>query len=663
MCIMRRLRLLLISFAPLVLLFLAGRATSQTASDQPAYRDPKLPVGERVADLLGRMTLKEKVAQTHALWKSKDLIMDEQGNFSPAKARDVMKHGIGQITRASGNKGPRENAESTSAIQKFLTEQTRLGIPAMVHEEGLHGFVAQGATSFPQAIALASTWDVDLVERVFGVAAAEMRSRGAQQALTPVLDLARDPRWGGTEETYGEDPYLVSRLGVACVRGFQGPPGVIDRQHVIATAKHFAVHGQPEAGINVAPANYSELVVREYLLLPFQKAIREAGAMCVMPSYNEVDGVPSHGNPGLLQRVLREESGFRGFIVSDYHAIPQLESLNHVVANKADAARLALESGVDVELPDIDCYALLADQIRQGSISEATLDKPVARILRAKFLAGLFEDPYVDPDNALRGNNQPVHRELALRAVREAIVLPKNRNNLLPLDRAKIKSLAVISPNAAPCRLGGYSADPGRCESGLDGITAFAGDKIRVNYAEGVKFTENDKGWQSWYLDEAVPADPVQDEQSIAEAVKVAKASDVAVLFLGGNEQTCREAWSASHPGDCDSLDLVGRQNDLVKAILATGKPTIVFLLGGRPVSINYIAENVPAIPVGWYLVRREGQPLPTFCSATTTPAAGCQSPSRAARARSRPSTITSLRRDAYTCSPIRARFLHSGMA
>jgi beta-glucosidase len=604
---MKTWHLVLAGWGLLLLVFLSGPATSQTASVQPAYKNPQLPVEQRVADLLGRMTLEEKVAQTHALWRSKDLIMDEQGNFSPAKAREVLKNGIGQITRASENKGPRENAEFTNAIQKFLMEQTRLGIPAIIHEEGLHGFVAQGATSFPQAIALASAWNVDLVEQVFGAAAAEMRSRGAQQALTPVLDLARDPRWGRTEETYGEDPYLVSRLGVACVRGFQGPAGVIDRQHVIATTKHFAVHGQPEAGINVAPANYSERVVREHFLLPFEKAIREAGAMSVMPSYNEVDGVPSHGNPWLLQRVLREEWGFQGFIVSDYHGIPQLATLHHVVADKADAARLALETGVDIELPDIDCYTSLADQVRQGRIAEATLDKTVARILRAKFLAGLFEDPYVDPEYASKVNNSPAHRDLALRAAREAIVLLKNQNNLLPLDRAKIKSLAVIGPNAAPCRLGGYSADPGRCVSALDGIKAAVGDKIRVNYAEGVRITENDMGWRGWYVDEVVPPDPAQDEVRIAEAVKAARASDVAVLFLGGNEQTCREAWAESHPGDRDSLDLVGRQNDLVKAILATGKPTIVFLLGGRPVSINYIAENVPAILEGWYLGQEGG--------------------------------------------------------
>ena len=580
---------------------------SHAQSATPAYRHPNLPVEQRVADLLSRMTLEEKVAQTHALWQGKNRIIDAQGNFSPEKAREVLKDGIGEITRAGEQKGPRDAAEFTNAIQKYLVEQTRLGIAAIDHEESLHGLVAPGATSFPQAIALASTWDVNLVEKAFGVAALEARSRGAQQVLTPVLDLARDPRWGRTEETYGEDPYLVSRMGVACIRGFQGNGPSLDRQQVFATMKHFAVHGQPEGGVNVAPGNYSERVVREFFLFPFQAAISEAGAMSVMPSYNEVDGIPSHGNRWLLQRVLREEWGFQGFVVSDYDGINQLATFHHVVGSKEDAARKALETGVDIELPDIDCYGTLVEQIQQGRISEATLDKSVARILRAKFLAGLFEDPYVDADEAVKLNNSPEHQQLALRAAREAIVLLKNQGNLLPLDRNKIRSLAVIGPNAAPCRLGGYSADPGHCVTVLDGIKAKVGAKIKVSYALGAAITENDIGWRGWYEDKVEPPDPAKDSKRIAEAVEIAKATDVAVLVLGGNEQTCREAWAESHLGDRDSLDLVGRQNDLVKAVLETGKPVVVLLMGGRPLSVNYIAEKVPAILEGWYLGQEGG--------------------------------------------------------
>jgi beta-glucosidase len=582
-------------------------ARSETTTNKPPYLNPQLPVEQRVADLLSRMTLEEKVAQTQALWRQKGLIMDEKGNFSPEKAREVLKHGIGQITRASENKGPRENAVFTNAIQKYLMQNTRLGIPAIIHEESLHGFVAPKATSFPMAIALASTWDVDLVEQVFGVAAAEIRSRGAQQALTPVLDVARDPRWGRTEETYGEDPYLASRIGVACIRGFQGKGPVIDKQHIIATAKHFAVHGQPEAGANAAPGNYSERIVREVFLPSFQAAFTEAGAMSVMPSYNEIDGIPSHANKWLLDKVLRQEWGFQGFAVSDYEGISQLETLHHVVANKADAAKKALEAGVDIELPDIDCYGTLLRQIKEGRIAEATLDKTVARILRAKFLLGLFEDPYVDPEAAEKINNSPEHRALAAKAAREAIILFKNQDNLLPLDASKLKSVAVIGPNAALCHLGGYSDDPGPTVSILDGIKNKAGNRFKVSYAEGCKITARDRGWQSWSDDLVELPNPAEDETRIAEAVRVAKSSDVAILILGGNEQTSREAWADNHLGDRDSLELLGRQNDLVKAVLATGKPAIVFLINGRPLSINYTAEKVPAILEGWYLGEETG--------------------------------------------------------
>lgn len=596
----------IILFLSLLLAFSSYAAGPVPQETAPDYLNPSLPVERRVADLLGRMTLEEKVAQTHALWQQKRLIMDDKGDFALEKAEAVLKNGMGEITRASEKKGPRENAVFCNAIQKYLKEHTRLGIPAIVHEESLHGFAAPGATSFPQAIALASTWDVSLVEKIFGVAAEEIRSRGGQQALTPVLDVARDPRWGRTEETYGEDSYLSARMGVACVRGFQGEGPAIDAKHIIATVKHFAAHGQPEGGRNIAPANYSLRTIREVFLPSFQAALVEAGAMSVMPSYNEIDGVPSHANQWLLDDVLRKGWGFKGFTVSDYSGIEQLESVHHVAANKQDAARLALEAGVDIELPDIDAYGTLADQIREGRISETMLDKTVARILRAKFVIGLFENPYVDPDRAARVNNSPEHRELARQAAREALILLKNQNHLLPLDRNKIKSIAVIGPNAAVCHLGGYSDNPGPTVSVLEGIKQKVGSAIQVNYAEGCKITLNDTV-QGWNEDKVELPSAADDDKEIAEAVRVAKASDVALVVVGGNEQTSREAWADTHLGDRDSLELLGRQNDLVKAVLETGKPVAVLLINGRPLAVNYIAERVPAILEGWYLGEETG--------------------------------------------------------
>ena len=552
----------------------------------PAYRNPNLSVDERVADLLKRMTLEEKVAQLICIWpRGRDLKPEE------------MKHGLGQVARQQEKKGPREGAAYANATQKYLVENTRLGIPAIFHDEILHGHMGQGSTSFPQPIALASSWDLDLIRQVFTAATLETRARGSHQVLGPNLDLGRDPRWGRTEETYGEDPYLVSRMGVALIKAIQ-------ENGVLATAKHFAAHGQPEAGTNVGPANFSERTLRETFLPSFEAAVKEAGVASVMASYNEIDGVPSHMNSWLLEKVLREEWGFKGHIVADYYAIAQLMDLHRVVSNKPEAAKLALEAGVDIELPDPDIYPHLIQLVKDGKISEATIDRAVARNLRAKFQVGLFENPYVDPERAVRVTNSTEHQKLAAEAARRSIVLLKNENNLLPLDRSKLKTLAVIGPNAARVHLGGYSDNPGRGVSVLQGVTEKAGPQIKVVYAEGCKIT---KEGGDWFADTATPADEVEDRKLIAEAVNTARSADAALLVIGGNEDTNKEAWAPNHLGDRDSIELFGRQNDLVRAVLATGKPVIVMLINSGPLAINYVAENVPAILEGFYLGQETG--------------------------------------------------------
>ncbi|HWS55795.1 MAG TPA: glycoside hydrolase family 3 N-terminal domain-containing protein [Pyrinomonadaceae bacterium] len=585
-------------------------AVARRQAAAPDYKNPRLAVERRVADLLSRMTLEEKVAQLVCLWAARpqarpqtDFSVD-RGDFSPERAREVMPHGVGQIARQRERKGPREGALFANAVQKWLVERTRLGIPALFHDEALHGLMAQGGTHFPQPLALASTWDTDLVTRVFTAAALETRARGSHQVLGPNLDLGRDPRWGRTDETYGEDPYLVSRMGVAVIKALQGEGPNVDGEHVMATAKHYAAHGQPEGGTNIAPANYSERVIREVFLPSFEAAVKEAGVHSVMASYNEIDGVPSHASGWLLGRVLREEWGFRGHVVSDYYGIPQLESLHHVAVDKPEAARIALEAGVDVELPDPDSFPSLVALVREGKVSEAVLDRAVARHLRAKFLLGLFENPYVDPERAARVTNSQAHRELAAEAARRSITLLKNEGSLLPLDRNRLKSIAVIGPNADRAHLGGYSDDPGRGVSVLDGVRAKLGGRVRVNYARGVKITEEGG---DWWADTSRLSRPEEDEKLIAEAVAAARASDAAVLVIGGNEDTNKEAWADNHLGDRDSLELVGRQNDLVRAVLETGRPTVVMLINAGPLSINYVAERVPAILEGFYLGQETG--------------------------------------------------------
>ena len=581
----------------------------------PAYRNASLPSERRVKDLLGRMTLEEKAAQMLCIWQKKpETMTDAAGNFDLAKAKKSFRdrRGLGQVGRpsdAGGGRNPRQMAELTNAIQKFFLENTRLGIPVIFHEECLHGHAAPGGTSFPQPIALGATFNPELVEKLFTMTALEARLRGAHHALTPVVDVAREPRWGRVEETYGEDPYLVSRLGIAAVKGFQGDRNFRDKRHVLATLKHFVGHGQPESGMNCAPANVSMRVLRETLLYTFQEALREAKAVTLMASYNEIDGVPSHANKWLLRDVLRKEWGFQGFIVSDYYAIWELgyrpDTHGHFVAKDSrESCRLAVEAGINIELPDPDCYLHLVDLVKKGVLRERQLDELVAPMLFWKFELGLFDDPYVDPGEADRVVGCDAHRDLALTAAHESITLLKNENNVAPLSLGKVRTIAVIGPNAHRTLLGGYSGVPKQEITVLDGIRAKVGNKARVVYSEGCKITIGG----NWNKDEVVPSDPEEDRRQIKEAVEVAKQADVIVLAIGGNEQTSREAWGLNHMGDRTSLDPIGRQEELVQAMLALGKPVIVFLFNGRPLSINSLAQNVPVIYECWYLGQETGR-------------------------------------------------------
>ncbi len=580
-----------------------------------AYKNPDLPPERRVADLLSRMSLEEKAAQMTCVWQRKaETLVDAAGHFDEAKAGQAFAHGhgIGQVGRpsdAGGGQGPRAQAELTNAIQKFFLEQSRLGIPVVFHEECLHGHAAPGATSFPQPIALAATWNPDLVEELYAMTAEEARVRGTHQALTPVVDVARDPRWGRVEETFGEDPHLVGRMGIAAVRGFQGDATFRDKNRLMATLKHFVAHGQPEGGMNCAPANVSMRELRETFLPPFRAAVQGAGAVSVMASYNEVDGVPSHANRWLLRDVLRSEWGFRGFVVSDYYAIWELghrpETHGHFVAHdKKESCLLAVRAGVNIELPEPDCYLHIVDLVRQGTIAESEIDELVAPMLYWKFRFGLFDDPYVEPDRAERVVGSEAHRQLALRAARQSVTLLKNDGPILPLDLGALRTIAVIGPNADRSLLGGYSGVPPHDVSVLAGIRARVGDRARVLYHEGCQITVGG----SWNADAVVASDPAEDRRQIAEAVLVARQADVIVLAIGGNEQTAREAWNLQHMGDRADLELVGRQNELVDAMVATGKPVVAFVFNGRPLSFAHLAQAVPAIVECWYLGQECGR-------------------------------------------------------
>ena len=518
---------------------------------------------------------------------------------------------------------PSENALLTNTLQKYVIEETRLGIPAIFHEECLHGLAAAHSTSFPQPIALAGTFNPDLVKEVYELVAKETRYRGGHQALTPVVDVARDPRWGRVEETFGEDTYLVTQMGKAAVNGFQGDGTFKNDEHILATLKHFVGHGQPVGGTNTAPANYSERYLREVHLRPFKDLIKNEGVLSLMASYNEVDGVPSHANKWLLQNLLRDEYGFEGFVVGDYYAIREMYDRAGIVAHQIardekHAAELAIKAGVNIELPDPDCYKNIIELVEEGRISEDRINELVSQMLAVKFKLGLFDRPYVDPQKAEEFCGSEENRELALKSALQSITLLKNENNIAPVDFSKIKRVAVIGPNANRNLLGGYSGVPNYYVSVLDGIKNEFGESCEIVYAKGCDITIGG----SWVQDEIVLPSDEEDRKNIKEAVRAAVQADIVILAIGGNEQTSREAWSIAHEGDRSDLDLFGAQNDLINAIYKTGKPIIAFAFNGRPLAFNNLVEKADALFECWYLGQETGTAVAKVLSGKFNPGA-----------------------------------------
>lgn len=598
------------------------------------YKDVTLNPEIRVRDLISRMTVEEKVAQMTCIWNDKkEVLVDEHGFFDEKKAKIFFSHGngIGQIGRPS-DAGKDEQSghdagfdaeqtiELTNAIQKFFIDNSRLGIPVIFHEECLHGLAAKGGTSFPQPIALGGTFNPELIEKLYALAAKETRERGAHQALTPVVDVARDPRWGRVEETFGEDPFLVSEMGKAAVRGFQGDASFKGKDKVIATLKHFAAHGEPESGMNCGPVNVSERVLRETFLKPFKEAVQDAGVVSIMPSYNEIDGIPSHANQWLLNKVLREEWGFNGFLVSDYYAITELFDReathgHHLASDKKEAAKLAVQAGVNMELPEPDCYPHISDLITEGHIQESEIDALVEPLLLWKFKLGLFDEPYIEKRVE---TDKDAHVKLARKAAEESIALLKNQHDILPLSRSSLKSVAVIGPNADVPLLGGYSGSPSTNVTVLDGIKAALGDDVEIMYHQGCKITVGGR----WEADEVILPNEADEMRSIAEAVELAKSADVIILAIGGNDQTSREAWSLHHMGDRTNLDLFGYQDQLVDELSELDIPIIAALYNGRPLSINNVAEKADAILECWYGGQEAGNALADVIFGEVNPSA-----------------------------------------
>ena len=614
--------------AALALASLASAASLAATAGKPVYEDPHAAVDTRVEDLLSRMTLQEKIAQISCIWQRKGEVEDANGNFDPAKASRVFPFGIGQVARPSDRvpleaNDPLQNVfrdvpqtvAFVNAVQHYSVDDTRLGIPTLFHGEGLHGFMARDATSFPQAIALASSWDPALITRIYTIVAREARARGVQLLLTPVINLGRDPRWGRIEETFGEDTYLAGRIGVAQVRGLQGDTLPLGPDHVFATLKHMAGYGVPEAGANAGPAEISQRTLLQMYLPQFHAAIQQADAQVVMASYNEIGGIPSHANRWMLTDLLRGQWGFKGVVVADYEGIEQLMSLHHVAGNLTDAAARALHAGVDDDMPDGEAFANLPQALADGKVTQAEIDTAVRRVLRLKFLGGLFEHPYADAHYAEKITNDAEARAVAVKAAQESIVLLKN-DGTLPLDTHRIRTLALIGPNAAVAQLGGYSEVPAHTVSILQGVRRLAGPGVRVVYAPGVELVQS--GDQ--YTDQVTLPSAAANRALIRQAVSVARTADEIVLAIGTGDALCREGWADNHLGDRDSLDLIDQQQELADAMFALGKPVVAVLINGCPLAVGEIAHKANALIEGWYLGQEGGTAMADVLFGKTDP-------------------------------------------
>jgi beta-glucosidase len=560
------------------------------------------------------MTLEEKAAQMHALW----LILSEDGEHrprqddftggtDPAAVKKALRHGLGQISRPLGSHGvePKQGVRALNRLQKFLREETRLRIPALSHEECLVGLMARGATLFPSALAYSATWNPDLIERTAEVIGREVRSVGCHQGLAPVFDVSRDVRWGRTEETLGEDPYLVGVLGTRFVRGLQGP-----KRDVLATLKHFAGHSWSEGARNHGPVHLGWRELNDVFLLPFEMAVKQANPGSVMPAYHDIDNESCHASAHLLTEVLRGEWGFDGIVVADYIGISLLYQHHNLAKGPAEAAAMAFNAGLDIELPADECTAHLGEAVERGLISVETIDAIIRRILTEKIRLGLFERPYVD-EGAIE-LQAPATLEVAREVARQSVVVLENRG-ILPLDPQQGRRIAVIGPTADDplALLCGYHFpvhlilnDAG--ETAAQVVTpraalekAFGASK--VGYAKGCHIVEVRKYGspvfpgdveKSTTLEQASPVSRKMD--LIPAAVDCAKAADVAVVCVGdlaGLFQT----GTVGEGSDADSLDLPGVQQQLLEAVVATGKPVVVVLTSGRPYNLGGLEDKVAA--------------------------------------------------------------------
>ncbi len=585
-----------------------------TEKSKLPYQNATLPVSERVNDLLKRMTLKEKISQM--TMRKMQFDVDAQGNVTKESLDSVFKgESVGCLE--SPFIGVDEIAKFSEAADTYLREHTRLGIPAIQIAECLHGQLAFGATIFPQSIAQGSTWNPDLIKKMGEAIASEATLSGVDQALSPLFDLARDPRYGRVEECFGEDPFLVAEMGKAFVIGMQGDPEITEKHipegKLMCTAKHFTAYSTPIAGINLAPVEVGERDLRSLHLYPFEKVIKEANIYSVMPGYNEVNGIPLHSNTYLMKDILRDTYNFKGYVFSDYEAIWMLEHFHKVTASKAETAIAALKAGIDLEAPNDYAYSELYDLVQNKKLDVALIDNAVKNILTVKFKAGLFDRPYKAPEKVSSQIHTKESISLALEIAEESIILLKNENDLLPLDVSKLKSIAVIGPNADQVQYGDYSytKDNASGVTILEGIKNSVKNQVKVTYAEGCGITNLDKS-------------------GIAKAVEVALESDVVVLVIGGTSSTLSGiGWGEDRKDDFPTcgegfdrttLTPPGVQPELIQALHKTGKPIVMVMVHGRAYSIAWEKDHIPAILEAWYPGEQGGNAVARIIFGETVP-------------------------------------------
>jgi len=594
-------------------------STAETAID---FRDKSYSPKERAKTLISQMTLEEAAAQLNCP-RAADVMA------SPEKFQQdfpYFEHGIGGVYSASLDAGPAENAEAIIALQEAVVARSRFGIPAFIFEECLHGLLATGATQFPQAMAMACAFNPSLVEEVFSATANEARARGSQACFSPNLDVCTDPRWGRSEETWGEDPFVISTSAIAILKGLQGENADYLSPNKIGTSlKHFAGYAQGIGGRNFAPSHIGPVEMQNVILAPFRAAVKKSGATGVMASHGEIDGVPAHADIELLDDTLRQDWGFDGYVVSDWDDIRRIYSLHGVAGSEAESAIMGLKAGVDIELANNGVYTLLPQLVRDGLVSEYFVKRAAERVLRAKFRCGLFDQPFADPTKAANISRSSAHRALARKMAEESVVLLKNENGVLPLSPTENQQLLVVGPNAASVHLGGYSPKPYLGVSLLDGIRDYVSERdIDVNYAPGCKITTSGEGEneiETDASDEAVFASRESNEKLIAEAVAMAKNCDKIILAVGGNEHTAREAYFAGDSrGDRDDIDLFGDQNALIAALSKLGKPIIAVLIHGRPLSPQLLVKTCPAILDAFYPGEEGGHALASILFGDVNP-------------------------------------------